>query len=141
MPSYLWIKAFHVVFMVTWFAGLFYLPRLFVYHASADDAPSRERFDIMEKRLFVIMSIGAILTSVLGLTLWALNPALLDTGWFRTKLLLLGGLIAYHLYCWKVIRDFRTGMNTRTHKWYRWYNEVPTIFLIAIVVLAIVKPY
>jgi len=141
MPTYLWIKAFHVIFVVTWFAGLFYLPRLFVYHASADDEPSRERFGIMEKRLFAIMTIGASLATVLGLTLWVLNPILFETGWFRIKLVLLAGLIAYHVHCWKLIGDFRAGKNTRTHKWYRWYNEVPTLFLIAIVVLAIVKPH
>ena len=139
--GYLWIKAFHVIFVVTWFAGLFYLPRLFVYHASASDQASLERFGVMEYRLFAIMTIGASLATVLGLTLWVINPALLATGWFKLKLALLAGLIAYHLYCWKLIGDFRAGRNTRSDKWYRWYNEVPTIFLVAIVLLAIVKPF
>lgn len=140
MSSYLWIKAFHVIFVVTWFAGLFYLPRLFVYHASANDQPSLERFEVMEKRLFIIMSIGAGLAAALGLILWSLNPALLETGWYRIKLILLAGLIAYHLYCWKLIGDFRVGGNKHTGKWYRWFNEVPTLFLVTIVLLAIVKP-
>lgn len=137
----LWIKAFHVVFMVTWFAGLFYLPRLFVYHAMADDAPSLARFKIMERKLFAIMTIGAVLTTALGAWLLILNPALLGLGWMRAKLALVALLIAYHVYCWVLVREFAADRNRRGHVWYRYFNEAPAILLIGIVALAIVKPF
>jgi putative membrane protein len=136
-----WIKAWHVIFMVTWFAGLFYLPRLFVYHAAATDAAGIGRFCVMERRLFVIMTIGAALTAAFGLWLFAQNPALLFAGWMRVKLVLLVLLIAYHAWCWKLVRDFSRGRNVHSERWYRLFNEAPSLLLIGIVLLAVAKPF
>ena len=138
---YLWLKGLHVVFMVTWFAGLFYLPRLFIYHTTATDSAARDRFTIMEVRLFTIMTIGAIVSAVLGAWLMIINPGLLEMGWFRTKLALLAGLIAFHYRCYVWIASLRLGSPSLDTQWLRWFNEIPTIFLIAIVLLAVVKPY
>jgi putative membrane protein len=135
----LWVKAFHIIFVVTWFAGLFYLPRLFVYHAMSEDAPSRERFATMERKLYAIMSIGAVLAAGFGVALIVLNPALLQLGWLRLKLVLVAGLAGYHLYCRALMRELQDGRG-RTHVWYRWFNEVPALGLVAIVLLAVVKP-
>jgi putative membrane protein len=137
----LWIKAWHVIFMVTWFAGLFYLPRLFVYHAAAADAAGIERFRVMERRLFAIMTIGAAFTAAFGLWLLARNPALLFTGWMRVKLVLLVLLIAYHAWCWRLLRDFARGRNLHSERWYRLFNEAPSLLLIGIVLLAVAKPF
>ena len=136
-----WIKAWHVIFMVTWFAGLFYLPRLFVYHASATDAAGIERFRVMESRLFAIMTIGAVLTAAFGLWLVAKNPALLATGWLRAKLALVALLGAYHVFTWRLLRDFAAGRNARSARWYRWFNEIPSLLLIGIVLLAVARPF
>ena len=135
----LWVKAFHIIFMVTWFAGLFYLPRLFVYHAMSDDSPSIERFKVMERKLFYgIMTPGAVLTIVFGLWLWLGFG--ISGGWLHTKLLLVVLLIAYHLYCGKLLSNFRQDRNQRSHVFYRWFNEIPVVLLIAIVVLVVIKP-
>ena len=136
----LWLKAFHVVAVVTWFAGLFYLPRLYVYHADATDAVSIERFKVMERRLFKLMTIGAALSVALGAAMLAAAPAYLTMEWLRIKLLLVVVLIAYHVFCYRLMRDFAENRNVRGAKWYRVFNEVPSLLLIAIVVLAIVKP-
>ena len=138
---YLWLKGLHVVFMVTWFAGLFYLPRLFIYHSRATDSADRDRFTIMEVRLFTIMTVGAIVTAVLGAWLLIINPGLWEMGWFRTKLALLVGLVAFHYRCYVWITRLRTSEPSQDTQWLRWYNEIPTIFLIAIILLAVVKPY
>jgi putative membrane protein len=140
----LWIKAFHVIFMVTWFAGLFYLPRLFVYHAMTDDAVSIERFKIMERKLFYgIMTPGGIITLLLGL--WMLFDYALESYsgslWLHAKLLLIAILAGYHVYCWKLLQDFKYDRNQHGHVWYRWFNEFPVILLILIVILVIVKPF
>lgn len=137
---YLWIKALHVVFMVTWFAGLFYLPRLFIYHAISEDTPSRDRFVIMERRLFIIMTIGAALTTILGLTLTALNSAVLETAWFSIKLAAVVGLAVFHYRCWLWIQRLKDAVPTVDTQWLRWFNEIPTVLLLLIVVVAIVKP-
>lgn len=137
----LWLKAFHVVFVVTWFAGLFYLPRLFVYHAEANDAPSLERFKVMERRLFGIMTIGATLAAIFGFAMILTVPALLGVGWLRLKLLLVLALIGYHVWCYRLMTALARGENRHSTRWYRWFNEVPGLLLIAIVVLAIVKPF
>jgi putative membrane protein len=137
----LWIKAWHVIFMVTWFAGLFYLPRLFIYHASTTDSAGIERFRVMERRLFLIMTIGAAMTAMFGLWLLAMNPALLGTGWMRAKLALVVLLIAYHAWNWRLLRDFVAGRNAHSPRWYRWFNEVPSLFLIGIVLLAVARPF
>ena len=135
-----WIKAWHVIFMVTWFAGLFYLPRLFVYHAATTDSAGIERFRVMERRLFAIMTIGAALTAVFGIWLLAANPAVLNAGWMRAKLALVALLIMYHAWNWRLLREFAAGRNTRSPRWYRWFNEVPSLLLIGIVLLVVVRP-
>jgi putative membrane protein len=137
----LWLKAFHVIAMVTWFAGLFYLPRLFVYHADAGDWISVERFRVMERRLLMIMTIGAVLTLSLGLAMIVVWPAYLKMGWLHAKLALVILLIAYHLTCHKFVRDFAHDRKTRSARWFRLFNEVPSVLLIGIVILAIVKPF
>ena len=134
----LWLKAFHIIFMVTWFAGLFYLPRLFVYHAMSKDKISLERFVIMERKLFYgIMTPGGIITIILGF--W-----LLDYGysglWLNIKLLLVLLLVIYHMYCFKYLMDFKHNRNKHSHVFFRWFNEVPVILLIAIILLVELKP-
>jgi putative membrane protein len=136
----LWLKAFHVVFVVTWFAGLFYLPRLFVYHVATADAPGRARFIVMERRLFFIMSLGAVLAVLLGIAMIGAAPAYLGLGWLRAKLLLVGALVGYHAWCYQLLLALRAGRNTHSQRWLRLFNEVPALLLIAIVVLAVVKP-
>jgi putative membrane protein len=137
---YLWFKALHIAFMVTWFAGLFYLPRLFIYHAEAADETSRRRFTVMERRLFGLMTIGAVLTIIAGILLLWLNPALLAATWFRVKLLLLAGLVAYHLSCRRWITRLAASAVPQPSRGLRWYNEIPAFFLLAIVLLAVLKP-
>ena len=139
----LWVKAFHVIFMVTWFAGLFYLPRLFVYHAATEDEVGNERFKVMERKLFIIMSIGAVGTLVFGLWLlfayaWSVYGS---TVWLPLKLTAGAGLVAYHLYCGKLVADFRHDRNRHSHVFYRWINELPAILLILMVILVVVKPF
>lgn len=139
MTGYLYVKSFHVIFMVTWFAGLFYLPRLFVYHAMTDDQAGRDRFKVMERKLFWIMTIGAVPTVVMGLVLWRVYG--ITGGWMHAKLTLALLLIVYHAWCWKLVREFAHDRNTRTHRFYRWFNEAPALALIAMVLLVIVKPF
>lgn len=139
--AYLWVKALHVIFVVTWFAGLFYLPRLFVYHADAADAVGRERFKVMERRLYALMTMGAGAAGTFGLAMLWLNPGLLHTGWFPVKLALVAGLIVYHVWCGRLVSRFRDDRNQRTSRWYRMFNEVPTLFLFAIVILAVTKAF
>ena len=138
---YLWLKALHVAFMVTWFAGLFYLPRLFIYHTEATDDTSHKRFTIMERRLFIIMTIGATLTALFGFLMWYVNRALLNQDWFQLKLLLLLGLVVFHVRCLHWMQRLAAGNLPDNSKWLRWFNELPTIFLLTIVCLAIVKPF
>jgi len=136
----LWIKSLHIIFMVTWFAGLFYLPRLFVYHAMSDDAPGIERFKVMERKLYYgIMTPGAVLTILFGLWLWLGYG--ISGGWLHAKLALVIVLIAYHLYCGKLLADFKYDRNRRSHVYYRWFNEFPVVILIAVVILVVVKPF
>ena len=136
----LWLKAWHVIFMVTWFAGLFYLPRLFVYHATATDAVGRERFATMERRLFAIMTIGAVLTIAFGLAMLWRAPEYLAATWLRIKLLLVAALVGYHLWCYPLMKELTSNTRARSDRWYRWFNEVPGVLLIAIVLLAVLKP-
>jgi protoporphyrinogen IX oxidase len=137
----LWLKAFHIVFVVTWFAGLFYLPRLFVYHAQATDEISRERFKRMEQRLFVMMTIGASLATLFGIAMLIRAPGLLSMGWLQVKLLLIAALVGYHVWCHRLMAAFRRNGNRHSQRWYRFFNEAPSLLLIAIVVLAVVKPF
>ncbi len=127
--------------MVTWFAGLFYLPRLYVYHADAGDWISVERFRVMERRLFIIMTIGAILTLLFGSAMLVAAPGYLKMGWLHAKLMLVLLLIVYHAMCYKFLRDFAHDRRTHTAKWFRAFNEVPSVLLLGIVILAIVKPF
>ena len=136
----LWLKAFHVIAVVAWFAGLFYLPRLYVYHAQASDSISTQRFAIMERRLFAIMTIGAAASIFFGLLMLIESPAYLQMTWLKVKLLFVALVIAYHAYCYKLMRDFAGQRNTRSSKWFRAFNELPSLLLIVIVILAVVKP-
>lgn len=136
----LWLKAFHIIFVVTWFAGLFYLPRLFVYHSVATDAVGLERFVVMERRLFGLMTVGGVLAIGFGLSMVAAAPGYLDFLWLRVKLPLVAALVGYHLWCYRLMRDLREGRNSHSQRWYRIFNEAPGLLLIAIVVLAVVKP-
>lgn len=139
----LWIKALHVIFMVCWFAGLFYLPRLFVYHAMAEDTISQERFKIMERKLFWgIMTPSGVLTVIFGTWLFSLQmPYYLHAGWFHLKLLLVITLIIYHVWCGKYLLDFKKNINQHHHRFYRYFNEYPVVVLFVVVLLAIVKPW
>jgi protoporphyrinogen IX oxidase len=135
----LWIKFLHICFMTTWFAGLFYLPRLFVYHAMTSDEISNERFKVMERKLFFgIMTPGGMLTIVFGVWLW-LGYGFSGT-WLHLKLALVGVLVVYHILCWKFLNDFKHDRNTRSHVFYRWFNEFPVLILFAVVYLVVFKP-
>jgi putative membrane protein len=134
-------KALHIIAMVTWFAGLFYLPRLFVYHADTEDGPGRERFKIMERRLLVMMHIGGIATICFALGMIAVTPQYLRMHWLQVKLVLVAALVAYHLQCMRFVVDFRAERNQRSSKWFRAFNEVPSVLLIAIVLLAVLRPW
>jgi len=136
----LWVKSLHIVFMVTWFAGLFYLPRLFVYHAQSTDQASIERFKVMERKLYYgIMAPGAVLTIAFGLWLWLGYG--ITGGWMHAKLALVAVLVAYHLWCGKLLADFKHDRNARGHVWFRWFNEFPVLILFAAVILVVVKPF
>lgn len=137
--SYLAFKAWHIIAMVTWFAGLFYLPRLFVYHAMNKDPQTNETFKVMERKLAIMMDIGAFFTIALGITLIVKNPALLKMAWLHIKLLLVVFLVAYHVMCRIYVKKFRLDLNTHTHKFYRLFNELPTVLLVAIVLLVVLK--
>lgn len=140
----MWLKALHLIFMVTWFAGLFYLPRLFVYHAMSDDEPGNARFKIMERKLFYgIMTPGAVLTILFG-TLMLTSYAWQSFGhdlWLHIKLTLIVILIIYHIMCGKFVLDFKRDANKHSHVYYRWFNEVPVLILVAIIILATIKPF
>lgn len=135
----LWLKGLHVSFMVTWFAGLFYLPRLFVYHAQTEDQVSHDRFLVMERKLFIIMTIGAVLTAIFGV--WMLLSISPLPMWLHIKLAFVLLLLVYHAYCYKIMGDFRHKQNRRSHVFYRWFNEAPAILLLVIVLLATTKAF
>ena len=140
----LWFKTLHLIFMVTWFAGLFYLPRLFVYHAMSDDQISIDRFKIMERKLFYgITTPGGILTLLFGIAILFSNGFSAYSGqlWLHIKLFFILLLVFYHIYCWFLLQDFKYDRNKHGHVWYRWFNEIPVIFLIIIMILAVVRPF
>lgn len=137
----LWLKALHIIFMVTWFAGLFYLPRLYVYHATATDQPGKERFKVMERKLFVMMTIGAALTVLFGMLTLMQAPAFMKFGWMHAKLALVVVLLGYHVWCHRLLIAFRNDANHHSERWYRMFNEAPSLLLIAIVILVVVKPF
>lgn len=138
----LWVIAFHVIFVICWFAGIFYLPRLFVYHAMTEDKIGIDRFKMMERKLFWgIMTPSGILASIFGF--WALTfkwDYYETQNWMHAKLILALFLWIYHAVCYKYLLDFKHDRNTHSHVFYRWFNEVPTVLLIVIVILAFVKP-
>ena len=136
----LWIKSLHIIFMVTWFAGLFYLPRLFVYHAMTEDEAGKTRFKLMERKLFFgIMTPGAVLTIAFGLWLW--RGYGFSGGWLHAKITLVAVLVLYHFYCGKLLIDFKHDRNRHSHRYYLWLNELPVLILVAIVILVVVKPF
>jgi len=139
----LYIKALHICFMVTWFAGLFYLPRLFVYHAMSSDETSIARFKVMERKLYYFITPFMLITTALGL--WMLFDYAWDAyknmGWLHIKLVLVTILIGYHFYCGKLVRDFAADKNRHSHVFYRWFNELPVLILFAVVILVVVKPF
>jgi protoporphyrinogen IX oxidase len=137
----IWLEAFHIVFVVTWFAGLFYLPRLFVYAAENPEGTRLKLLQVMQRRLMGITHIGGALAVGLGLSMLIADPNYLTLGWMHAKLGLVAGLVAYHLWCWRLVGVFARGENTRSSRWYRLFNEVPAVFLIVIVVLVVVKPF
>ena len=140
----LWYKALHLIFMVTWFSGLFYLPRLFVYHAMSDDKISIDRFKVMEKKLFYgIATPGGLLTIIFGFFLLVSNGMTSYSGqlWLSLKMILVAILVLYHIYCFSLLQDFKYDRNKHTHIWYRWFNEVPVLILVGIVLLAVIKPF
>ena len=138
-----WVKAFHLIAMVCWFAALFYLPRLFVYHAMSDDSISNERFKVMERKLYKGIALPSMLaTLVLGFWLLSYNTSYyMSSGWMHAKLTLVFLLIGYHHVCGAFVKKFARDANTRAHTFYRWFNEVPVLFLVGIIILAVVKPF
>lgn len=135
----LWVKSFHIIFVTSWFAGLFYLPRLFVNHAMVDDTATSERLKLMERKLYRFMAPLGVLALLFGFWLW------LGYGfsgkWLYAKLTLVAVLVAYHLYCGKLLDDFQHDRNRHSHRWYRWFNELPVMILLAVVILVVVKPF
>lgn len=136
----LWLKSFHIIFMVTWFAGLFYLPRIFVYHAKSPHHEVHKTLRVMARKLLIMTHIGGVLTWVFGLAMLHKMPSLLDTSWMRYKLSLVLLLTVYHLACVKLVAVFAAGENQRSHVWYRWFNELPAVILLAVVLLVVLKP-
>ena len=139
----IWVKAFHIIFMVAWFAGLFYLPRLFVNHAMAEEEDVRARLALMERKLYRFITPWMALTIIFGLWLmidyaWA---AFAHMWWLHLKLVLVAALVAYHLYCGRLVRQFAENRCHRSHVWFRWFNELPVLVLFAAVILAVVKPF
>lgn len=139
----IWIKAFHIIFLVAWFAGIFYLPRLFVNHAMAEEDDVKARLALMEGKLYRFITPWMLLTIVFGLWLlfdyaWA---AFSHMWWLHLKLVLVALLIGYHFYCGKIIRDFTNNRCQRSHVWFRWFNELPVLVLFVVVILAVVKPF
>ncbi|WP_303908044.1 CopD family protein [Thiohalomonas denitrificans] len=135
----LWIKSFHIIFVVSWFAGLFYLPRLFVNHAMATEPADVERLKLMEHKLYRFMNLLVVLALGFGFWLWLGYG--FGGGWLHAKLTLVTILVAYHLYCGKLVSDFRADRNRHGHVFYRWFNELPVLLLTAIVILTVVKPF
>lgn len=137
----LWLKAFHIIGVVMWFAGLFYLPRLFVYHAAAGEAALRARFKVMERRLLVMTHIGGALAIAFGLATLSTEPGFIHAHWLQVKLALVLLLVIFHGALVKLVRDFAHDRCDWTSSGLRWFNEIPTVLLLAIVILAVVKPF
>ncbi len=135
----LWVKAFHIIFVTSWFAGLFYLPRLLVNHAMVTDTATSDRLKLMEHKLYRFMLPLAILAVTFGFWLWLGYG--ITGGWLHAKLAFVAVLVAYHFYCGKLVNDFKHDNNQHSHIWYRWFNELPVIVLCVIVILVEVKPF
>ena len=139
----LWVKGFHIFFFTSWFAGIFYLPRLFVYHAMSEEPVVQQQLAVMERKLYRFITPIMWLTVALGL--WMLYEyawsAYASMGWLHTKLVLVALLIGYHFYCGRLLRQFAAGKNPHSHVWYRWFNEIPVFILLPIALLTIVKPF
>ena len=141
--GYLWLKALHIIFVVTWFAGLFYLPRLFVYHATTTDEPGSARFKVMERKLYrAIMQPSMVLALVFGAWLLYLGWAgFASSLWIWVKVVLVIALVGYHHYCGRLVRAFAADTNTHSSKFFRWFNELPALVLITVVIMVVVKPF
>ena len=135
----LWLKAFHILFVVSWFAGLFYLPRIFVNHAMAEEPAVRERLKLMERKLYKFVTPIGALAVITGLWLWFGYG--FSGGWLHVKTALVAGLVGYHLYCGHLVNEFAADRNTRSHVWFRFFNEVPVLVLLVVVILVVVKPF
>jgi protoporphyrinogen IX oxidase len=137
-----WVKSFHIFFVICWFAGLFYLPRLFVWHAMTEDEAGRERFKVMERKLYRgIMTPCMVLTLLFGAWMIFLNPAYIQFGWMQAKIALVLLVVVYHHLCLYHMKRFREDRNTHSHVYFRWFNEAPTVVLLLIVILVVVKPF
>jgi putative membrane protein len=137
--AYLWVKALHIIFIISWMSGLLYLPRLFVNLAMAQDAATRAQLNLMTRKLLRFTTLLAVFATGFGLWLWLGFG--LTGGWLHAKLTLVLGLIAFHSTCARYARQFAAGTNTRSHVWYRWFNEIPTLLMFGIVILVVVKPF
>jgi len=137
----LWLKSFHIVFVVTWFAGLFYLPRLFVYHAMTTDRAVLETFKLMQRRLMVMTHLGGFMAWLFGVSILLLLPQWLGQSWMQLKLALVVLLTLYHFWCARIVKQLARDQVNHGHVWFRWFNEFPTLILIAVVILVVVKPF
>jgi len=135
----LWVKAFHIIFVISWFAGLFYLPRIYVNLAMSEHEAERERLLLMAGKLYRFMTPLGVLALVFGTWMWLGYG--IQGGWLHAKLLLVLLLVGYHFYCGRLLKEFKQGSNTRSHVWYRWFNEIPVLVMTAIVILVVVKPF
>ncbi len=137
----LWLKAFHIVMVVSWFAGLFYLPRIFVNHAMAIDQADKERLKLMEDKLYRFVTPIGALAVISGLWLWFGYTEIFYGGWLHVKTTLVAVLVAYHFYCGHLVKEFAADRNKRSHVWFRFFNEIPVLVLIAAVILVVIKPF
>lgn len=137
----LWIKALHIVFIASWFAGLFYLPRIFVNLAMETDTAATARLLLMAQKLYRFMTLLMIPALALGLILWLYYGIGKDSVWMHLKMILVLLLIGYHHVCKRLLRQFEQGENTRSHVWYRWFNEMPVLGMFAAVILVVIKPF
>jgi putative membrane protein len=135
----LWLKAFHILLVISWFAGLFYLPRIFVNHAMTEEPAVRERLKLMERKLYNFVTPIGALAVITGLWLWFEYGFV--GGWLHAKTTLVAGLVAYHLYCGHLLKEFAVDRNTKSHVWFRFFNEIPVLVLIAVVILVVIKPF
>jgi putative membrane protein len=137
----LWLKAFHIIFVVSWFAGLFYLPRIFVNQAMATEQVDKDRLNLMAGKLYRFVTPIGALAVITGLWLWISYSDIFTGGWLHVKTTLVAGLVGYHIYCGHLVKEFAADRNTRSHVWFRFFNEVPVLVLLAVVILVVVKPF